>query len=95
MTGPAGVGKTALVLRRAHRNATAFPDGRIGVNVGGAPAYYTVAGASGTDLGAFGVEQIGHPGSWVDWPWARRRQRGWSPSRWGQSLTTGRPSWWG
>jgi translation initiation factor IF-2 len=34
--------------------------------VGGAPAYYTVAGASGADLGSFTVDQVGHPGSWVD-----------------------------
>ncbi|MFD8785900.1 hypothetical protein [Kitasatospora sp. NPDC059599] len=34
--------------------------------VGGAPAYYTVAGGSGVDLGAFTVDQVGHRGSWVD-----------------------------
>ncbi|MFE4517530.1 hypothetical protein ACFRMQ_25420, partial [Kitasatospora sp. NPDC056783] len=34
--------------------------------VGGAPAYYTVAGASGADLGAFTVDQVGHRGGWVD-----------------------------
>ncbi|MFJ2867722.1 hypothetical protein [Kitasatospora sp. NPDC087314] len=34
--------------------------------VGGAPAYYTVAGASGADLGPFTVDQVGHRGGWVD-----------------------------
>ncbi|MFG2914378.1 hypothetical protein ACGF0D_15990 [Kitasatospora sp. NPDC048298] len=34
--------------------------------VGGAPAYYTVAGTAGADLGSFTVDQIGHRGSWVE-----------------------------
>ncbi|WP_280724323.1 BTAD domain-containing putative transcriptional regulator [Kitasatospora sp. MAA4] len=35
VTGPAGVGKTALVLRWAHRFARTFPDGRLCVNLRG------------------------------------------------------------
>ncbi|MFJ8475138.1 BTAD domain-containing putative transcriptional regulator [Kitasatospora sp. NPDC094011] len=35
VTGPAGVGKTALVLRWSHRLGPAFPDGRVAVNLRG------------------------------------------------------------
>ncbi|MEV7598052.1 BTAD domain-containing putative transcriptional regulator [Kitasatospora sp. NPDC089797] len=35
VTGPAGVGKTALVLSWSHRLGPAFPDGRIAVNLRG------------------------------------------------------------
>ncbi|MFD8081258.1 hypothetical protein ACFV4F_06115 [Kitasatospora sp. NPDC059722] len=42
------------------------PDSTSVQQVGGAPAYYTVAGASGADLGSFTVDQVSRHGSWVD-----------------------------
>ncbi|MET8629444.1 hypothetical protein ABZW30_37875 [Kitasatospora sp. NPDC004669] len=46
--------------------AVYVPDSSSGQQVGGAPAYYTVAGASGADLGSFTVDQVGRRGTWVD-----------------------------
>ncbi|MDH6708721.1 DNA-binding SARP family transcriptional activator [Kitasatospora sp. MAA19] len=68
VTGPAGVGKTALVLRWAHRNAAAFPDGRIGVNLRGFDETEPLSPeqALAELLRALGTEDAALPARWEE-----------------------------
>ena len=58
LTGPAGIGKTALAVSWSHQNAERFPDGQLYVNLRGfapAEALVTPAEALGGFLDALGV----------------------------------------
>jgi DNA-binding SARP family transcriptional activator/tetratricopeptide (TPR) repeat protein len=57
VTGRAGVGKTALAVRAAHRLSSAFPDGQLFIDMGGAgPRPVTPEAALSRFLRALGVE---------------------------------------
>ncbi|KAB2345243.1 AfsR/SARP family transcriptional regulator [Actinomadura rudentiformis] len=57
ITGPGGIGKTALALRLAHRNREAYADGQLYARLGTADA----AGVLATFLHALGVPPAGVP----------------------------------
>lgn len=57
LTGPRGVGKSAVVRRWAHLRADQYPDGQIYVNLGGTPS----AAVTAADVAASVLTRLGVP----------------------------------